>query len=150
MRWRRGEAGIEALLADGDLERVAGSEAEGAAWVAEARTTLDSARLLARRDTRNATTLAYDAARHACAGLLAHQGLRATRAGGHVTIERAVVAQFGPGFATFGVMRRRRHELQYPRHPGEPVEHDDAVEAIDAAAAIVDAVERLLPKVGLF
>ncbi len=80
------------------------------------RTAATAAGLIA-TDAYSAYILAYDATRFACVSLLAQQGMRATTSGGHYAIERAVRAQFGPGFRPFGDLRRRRNELEYPRLP---------------------------------
>ncbi len=150
VRWRRGEAEVERLLADGRLQRVTGAAADGAEWIATARQTLESAEARADADARTALTNAYDAARFACAGLLAQQGLRATQAGGHLVLQEVVTAQFGSAFAAFGVLRRRRNELEYPALPGEPVWPDEVDDGITEARRLIDAAERLLPELGLF
>ena len=73
-----------------------------------------SAAGLVTSDPYSAYVLAYDAARFACIALLAQQGLRATTSGGHYAVEQAVRAQFGDGFRPFGILQRRRNELEYP------------------------------------
>lgn len=94
--------------------------------------------------------MAYDAARQALTALLAHQGLRPTTKGGHYAVERAVRAQFGPGFRQFGALRRRRNELEYPERPGDDATQDEASEAIENAEAILTATQGLLEQLGLF
>jgi hypothetical protein len=149
-RWRNGEADVERLLAARDLDRVTGAQADGVAWVDKARRTLDTARAIAADDPESAFVLAYDAARHACTGLLAHQGLRPTTKGGHYTVEQAVRAQFGEAFKPFAALRRRRNELEYPAFPGERIESDETDQAVADAVALVDAADALLPNLGLF
>lgn len=144
MRWERGEAELDQLLADGALERVDASRSHGELWMAKARRTLHTAREIGDGDPESAYVLAYDAARHACVGLLAHQGLRTTSAGGHYAVEKAVRAQFGEGMRAFGALRRRRNELEYPAYPGESVDHDELAEALDAAVTIIGRAEALL------
>lgn len=90
-----GEAEIEALLTKDELQALTGSAANGEPWLDKARRTFESAMRLAPTDPSSAYVLAYDAARQACVGLLAHQGLRPTSRGGHYAVERAVTAQFG-------------------------------------------------------
>lgn len=97
-RWSRGEAEIEQMLADGELQRVTEAGADGSLWVARATSTLRAAQQVIDTDSNAAYTLAYDAARFACAALLAHQGLRGTTAGGHYAVQRAVIRQFGSGW----------------------------------------------------
>lgn len=148
MRWSRGEAEIDALVAAREMQRVAA--ADGAAWLDKARRTLATADGVGDGDPESAFVLAYDAARHACTGLLAHQGLRPTSAGGHYAVERAVRAQFGDAFKPFAALRRRRNELEYPAFPGECVEATEVTAAVATADALIDAVVRLLPEVGPF
>jgi hypothetical protein len=149
-RWTKGEAEVERLLADRHLERVSGAQADGTPHVERARTTLASARRLADTDAVNAFTLAYDALRLACTGLLAQQGLRSTTDGGHYAVERAVRAQFETSFADFGPLRRRRHELEYPAYGGDLPEAEEVAAAIATAERLVEACAALLPGLGLF
>lgn len=147
-RWRLGEGDVERLLAEQSLQRVTG--ADGVAWIDKARRTLETARGLVEGDPESAFVLGYDAARHACTGLLAHQGLRPTTRGGHYAVEQAARAQFGDAFAAFGALRRRRNELEYPAFPGEQVDAAEVSAALDDVGVIVEAAARLLPGVGVF
>jgi hypothetical protein len=149
-RWLRGEADIEQMLAGGELQRVHGTAADGMLWLDRAAATLVSAEELSGSDTNSAYILAYDAARQACAGLLAQQGLRATTTGGHYALQRAAIAQFGVAFDRFGMMRRRRNELEYPDFPDESVEGSEASQAIASALAMIEAARKLLDHLGLF
>jgi hypothetical protein len=103
-----------------------------------------------KRGEAEVEALAYDSARQALTGLLAHQGLRPTTKGGHYALERAVRAQFGPGFRQFGALRRRRNELEYPERPGADATTDEATEAVEHARAIINAAEGLLHRLALF
>jgi uncharacterized protein (UPF0332 family) len=149
-RWRPGEADIEQLLAHGDLQLVTGTIADGNPALARARHTLASAQRLLDTDPINAFVLAYDAVRQACTALLTHQGLRPTSSGGHVAVERAVRAQFGTPFAPYGGLRRRRNEVEYPAHPDEHVDPEEATEAITTAESLIESAEKLLPHLQLF
>jgi len=144
-RWRPGEADIEHLLTSRDLQPATGTAADGQPGLSRARDTLDSARSLLNRDPSSAFVLAYDAARQACTALLAQQGLRPT-----VAVERAVRAQFGTSFSAYGGLRRRRNEVEYPAHPDERVDHDEAAGALTEATQILDAATKLLPHLDLF
>ena len=119
MRWSNGEAAVERLLAAGHVERVQGAQADGASWLDRARRGLEAARVIAETAPDSSVVLAYDAARQACVALLAQQGLRPTTAGGHYVIEEVIRAQFGPALRSFGGLRRRRNELEYPLYPTE-------------------------------
>lgn len=147
-RWQPGEAEIERLLSAGELQRVIGGEANGEPWLERGVQTLASAAPVDYPPSM--FTLSYDAARMACTALMAQQGLRPTTKGGHYAVEQVVRAQFGSGFRSFGVLRRRRNEIEYPAGPHEDVTQDEAAQAMAVAQSIIDAVQQLLGRVGLF
>src|SRR5215469_6229957 len=149
-RWQRGEADMERLLAEGDLQSLIGAAADGAQWLSKARRTLGTATGAADTDPDSAFTLAYDAARFACTALLAQQGLRATTRGGHYAVEVAVRAQFGATFDRYGGLRRQRNDIDYPVIIAARLRPDDARSAISVAGELIDAAEQLLPHLGLF
>jgi len=149
-RWARGVADIEQMLKAGHLQHVTGAAADGTPWMAKATATLQTAESIAASDPNSAYTLAYDAARFACVGLLAQQGLRPTSAGGHYAVQHAILAQFGSTFDPFGVMRRRRNELEYPDFPDETVEPYEAGSAVDNARGIIQSAGKLLEHLGFF
>lgn len=140
--------GLDALLAAGRLERVPPDAAAGARAVAAARRHLESARQLAVDDPELAYTALYDAMRKACAALLAAHGLRATSRGGHLAVQRAVVALPGTGadgiaaLRPFDRVRRRRNEVEYLGHEAHP---DDVAADLPAAVRVVEYVARRLP-----
>jgi hypothetical protein len=116
--WPSGIQIIQALIADGDLQRVAASPEAAAFSLAAAAKHLDSARSVAATDPDGAYALLYDSARKSLAALLQAQGLRATTKGGHVAIERAIAAQFTQppprdAFRPFGRLRRNRNQIEY-------------------------------------
>jgi hypothetical protein len=149
-RWARGEAQIEQLIAAGHLEHVSGAQADGNPLLEQARKTAATAEKLTSDDAYSAYVLAYDAARFACIALLAQQGLRATTSGGHYAVERAVRAQFGDGFRPFGVLRRRRNELEYPHNPTDSADPAEATEAASTAQLLITAAAQILPQVTFF
>lgn len=149
-RWSTGAADIDALVRDGSLERVTGAQADGAVWLIRASKILDTAQGIAEGDPESAYVLVYDATRHACVAVLAHQGLRATSKGGHYAVEQAVRAQFGPGFREFGTLRRRRNELEYPAYPGETIEPDELAQAIEISGRLQSACAQLLEQLSPF
>jgi len=149
-RWSRGESKKSALIDAGDLQKLTGEAANGERLLEKAAVTLTTARSAIERDPDSAFVLAYDAARQALTGLLAHQGLRPTTKGGHYAVERAVRAQFGPGFRQFGALRRRRNELEYPERPDDDATSDEASEAVKNAQTIITAAAGLIEQLGLF
>jgi len=151
--WTTGAADVERMLtaAKPGLQRVPGAQLSVAASLARARQLLVSAGTLLDADPDTAFVLAYDAARQAGVAVLAQQGLRATQEGGHMAVERTLRAQFSPGFAEFGNLRRRRHELEYPGAAGpESTSAEEARQALVDAADIVDKAATLLPALDLF
>lgn len=149
-RWQRGEAEIEQMLADGELQVLTGAAADGGQWLSKARRTLGTATGAAETDPDSAFTLSYDAARFACTALLAQQGLRATTKGGHYATEVAVRAQFGATFDRYGALRRQRNDIEYPLVAAGSLTPDDARSAIAVAAEFAKAADQLLPHLGLF
>jgi hypothetical protein len=149
-RWSRGEADVEQLLQRGELELVAGAAADGMPQLDQAERTATTAAGLTATDAYSAYVLAYDAARFACVALLAQQGMRATTSGGHYAVERAVRAQFGPGFRPFGDLRRRRNELEYPRLPADTATEDEAMQAVEVARQLTAAARALLGQLSFF
>ena len=150
MRWSAGEAAVERLLTEGRIERVQGAQADGESWLNRARRGLEAAQVLAESAPDSSVILAYDAARQACVALLAQQGLRSTTAGGHYAIEEVIRAQFSSSLRSFGGLRRRRNELEYPVYPTEQASPAEAAETLKTAAEIIDAAGRLVPNLGFF
>jgi hypothetical protein len=149
-RWPRGEADIEELLRRSELESITGTAADGSPLLAQAARTAATAAGLVTADPYSAYVLAYDATRFACVALLAQQGIRATTSGGHYAVERAVRAQFGPGFRPFGDLRRRRNELEYPRLPADRASEDEAAEAVKVAQQLIAAARALIDQLSFF
>jgi len=150
MTWRKGSAEVEQLLSEGKLDRVSGKAADGHALLVSAERLLESAGRERQANPEAAYVLSYDAARKACAALLAQQGLRTVSTGHHVTTELVVRAQFGGPFDGFGMLRRRRTEIEYPRFPGDDVSAEEATEALEAARAILHASQALIEELPLF
>ncbi len=110
---------------------------------------LASARLIGGADRTGAYQLAYDAARKACAALLAVQGLRATTRGGHVAVQDAVRAQFNadggiPASRALPRLRRTRAAREYPDVGTPTTTTEDVEDAISAASAIAAAAQQIL------
>jgi hypothetical protein len=149
-RWPRGEAQIEQSIANQQLQRVIGGQANGAHLIEKASRTIETAGAIAEQDPDSAYVLAYDAARYPGTAILAQQGLRPTTSGGHYVVEVALRAQFGDGFRPFGAMRRRRNELEYPSGPGETTSYHEAQNAIQDAEVLLLAAQQLLPTLSIF
>jgi hypothetical protein len=155
MRWSKGQESVERLLDAGHLQRIPIDDAAVQAVLIVAKRHIKSAQTCWLSDPEGSLALAYDGARKAAGALLAHQGLRATTRGGHITVVETVTAQFPGvgGLRSLDRLRRRRNEAEYP-DPARyaAVNAEEAGEAIDAAQQAIAAVERLLeaPQLGVF
>ncbi|HMR13834.1 MAG TPA: HEPN domain-containing protein [Arachnia sp.] len=149
-RWKRGESVIERLVRAGSLDVIGKSASDGSAVLAQAGRRLRIAEAALEIDPDGAYTNAYDAARLAATALLTQQGLRPTTSGGHRAVEEALLAQFGPGFSKFSVLRRRRHELDYPGTSYSEASDDEARDAVETARLFLETAERILPELGFF
>ena len=150
MTWKRGKAEVRDLLASGHLEHVSGAAANGTALLASSARLLESAERELTINPEAAYILGYDSARKACAALLAQQGLRTRSSGHHVTTEKVVKAQFGGPFNAFGALRRRRSEIEYPRHPGDDIDTAEANEALEQVREIQLSATKLLEELTLY
>ncbi len=141
---------MRSLLESGHLENISGAAANGSALLMSSARLLESAEREATINPEAAYILGYDSARKACAALLAQQGLRTRSSGHHLTTERVVKAQFGGPFNTFGALRRRRSEIEYPRHPGEDIDTAEVSEALEQVSEIHISAVKLLGELTLY
>ena len=149
MTWSRGRDTVERLLRDGELEQVLASPELAERLMDDADRHLASASAIAASDPNGAYQRADDAARKACAALLAPQGLRATTRGGHVAVQDAVRGQFNgdgglPAFRSFSRLRRARAAREYPDVGTPTTTAEDVADARRAASEIVAAARQLL------
>lgn len=153
-RWAEGAAEIEGMVDRGELEYVEPSRAHAELLMNQAEGHLNAARPLVQVHPPSAFTLLYEGARKAMTALLAKQGLRPTRAGGHVAVQSAAEAQLGRNtrhmVRSFRTLRRRRNESEYPAASDPPVTADEARDALRDARSIVEIMRRMLPYVGPF
>ena len=149
MTWERGRAEIDRLIAAGELERVTPSPDVADRLLADAGAHVRLASLGTVDDPAGALQLAYDAARKAATSLLAVQGLRATTRGGHIAVIDAARAQFSdkggmPVFGRINLLRRRRHDSEYPSDDTPAIATDDADRALTIAREAVDAARKII------
>jgi hypothetical protein len=147
--WERGRTDVERLIREGGLERVEPSSDVAARLMTEAEAHLRLSKKGVDDDPAGALQLAYDAARKACAALLAVQGLRATTQSGHKALLDAAQCQFDDRgrFVVFGRLnrlRRRRHASEYPTADSPSVTSSDAEQALRVGNDAVDAARELL------
>ena len=154
-RWNKGSEVIERLLDARQLQRVPTDAATVEGPIESARRHVATGRTATTKDPEGAFALAYAAARKAASALLAHQGLRATTAGGHIVIVEAMNAQF-PGVAglkSIDRLRRRRNQAEYPDPSNyDPVTSAESEDALIVAGACIEAAKRLVeaPQLGVF
>ena len=148
VRWDRGRAEIDRLIADSRLTRVAASRELADHYFAQASAHLVLAAQGVDRDPAGAFGLAYDAARLSLAAVLINQGLRPRGEGAHAVLLEAVLAQTEPPkqaeFREFDWMRRLRNDTQYPDLDRPTAAADDGGQAIPAAQAILERAALLL------
>ncbi len=149
-RWSRGEPEIELLVASGALQQIVKAASDGKPLLKRAEQTLLVARAAIEIEPDVAYATAYDAARIAATALLIQQGLRPTSAGGHLAVERALIAQFGQGFREFSTMRRRRNEIEYPLQFQEQGSAAEADQAIQTAQRFLGTAATLIGELGFF
>jgi len=147
-RWHQGRAEVEALIAQGHIEKVRADRALADLMLAEAVRHLSSSRLTATSDPTGSFAMAYDACRKALAAVLENQGLRATTKGGHKAVEEAVRAQLVPPKKAeldgFGWMRILRNNTQYPSLEKPLADLDDTLLAQGFAEDIIEMAQKVL------
>jgi hypothetical protein len=154
--WPQGDAEIETMIDHGDLERVAPSSEHADLLMSHADEHLEAAKLMMDTHPTSAFPLIYDAARKALTATLAKQGLRPharSEIGAHKATQQAVQAQLGRAAGVvrpFGPMRLRRHDTEYPSLGDAPITVGETRQALDDAMGIVEAMKKLLPRLGPF
>lgn len=151
-RWAVGEAELQNLIDEGEIEEVQPSSEHAELLMRQAETHLASVPALLPADPPGAFAVLYDAARKSMGAVLARQGLRATRKNGHRATQEAIEAQLGPNASKvvrpFRSLRIRRHDAEYPGLDTPEVTGEEAEEALEDARNIVNAMKTFLPNVG--
>ena len=135
---------IEAMVAQGRIDRVLPSPNHAARLMRDAANHIESARMVATLDPNGGFQLAYDAGRKAASSILAAEGLRATSKGGHVATISAMSELGIHGFAPLDRMRRKRNRLEYPDEADAPATEADVVEAATSALDMLAAARQWL------
>lgn len=151
-RWVLGEAEVQNLIDQGELDEVEPSSEHAELLMQQAETHLVSAPALLPADPPGAYSVLYDAARKSLSAVLAKQGLRATSKNGHRATQQAIEAQLGPNASKvvrpFRNLRSRRHEAEYPALETPAVTTQEVEEALADAREMVAAMKKFLPNVG--
>jgi hypothetical protein len=148
MSWGPGSERIQQLIDTGELAQVPADSALARRMLADAARHLATAATAeSTQDLSGAYQLAYDALRKSAASLLEAQGLRSTSRGGHLAVQDAAIAQFGPtirALRSFSRIRRARNSFEYPscETPGPSTE--DVRDAIKVATEVHHAAGKIL------
>ncbi|MCL2464911.1 MAG: HEPN domain-containing protein [Micrococcales bacterium] len=150
--WNPGRATVEALLANGDLERVPVNLDGAQGLVARARRHLFSAESLAETDVELAYDALHAANRKALTAVLLAQGLRPTRQGGHISVYEAVRAQLDPPLGAVLVPYER---IRRARNVGDyvddlPATADDVHADLPECQAIVEVAAKVIGQMPMF
>jgi hypothetical protein len=152
MRWEQGRTTLDDMLSKGSLERIPPSRSQADAMIGQARRHLAAAGTIAIADPVGAYQLTYDAARKALTAVLENQGLRPTRAGGHIAVLDAVRAQLDPplggALRPFDRMRRRRNDAEYPAADRPALAADEVIVDREKVDAIIELAEKVLDQMG--
>lgn len=150
-RWETGQAEVQGLLDQGELDEVPASSVQARTLLDDAERHFHSAEAIADSDPSAAYAVMYDGARKALAAILAQQGLRATSRGGHLAVQNAVEAQFGRARAVVGPfnrIRRRRHDAEYPNLDDPTIDTDEVLKDLPKARALAEAAVKIIPQMG--
>ena len=154
MSWAPGRDTIVAMLDRRELEIVTASMDLANALLAQAEEAIDTASDAASSGRwYSAYANLWDGVRKALSSLLQAQGLRPTRAGGHVAVEQAALAQFAGSMGALlrpvPRMRSTRNDTEYP-DPDTQIEPDVVLADLDKARDIVQACGKVLPHLTVF
>jgi HEPN domain-containing protein len=148
MSWETGSERIRDLISAGELGQVPPDTRLARRMLADAGRHLATAAVAeSTGDLPGAYQLAYDALRKSAASLLEAQGLRATSRRGHIAVQDAVTAQFGPtirALRSFSRLRRARNSFEYPSTETPGPSADDVKDAIRVAREVNDAAAKIL------
>ena len=155
VRWERGRAEIDALVADGRVERVAANHEHALRTIEQARLDLSSARVLIDANPIGAFSLTYDAARKALTAILANQGLRPKGSkGGHAVLLDVVLAQLDPllgnDLREFDWMRHLRNDSACSFPERSVASKADVADALPAAARMIEIAARVIEQMPIY
>jgi HEPN domain-containing protein len=155
VRWERGRAEIDALVAAGRLERVAANHEHARHTIEQALLDLSSARVLIDTNPVGAFSLTYDAARKALTAVLANQGLRPKGSeGGHAVLLDVVLAQLDPPLGNdlreFDWMRHLRNDSAYPSPERSVASRADVADAPPAAARMIEIAAKVIDQMPVY
>ncbi len=146
--WTTGRSEIDDLIAAGEIARTSGADSTVEPLMRRAREELSSGLAVADSDYARICIVAYAAAQYAALALLAQQGLSTQKTDGEdKAIERALTAQFRGLFDSYGLLCRRRSDLD--RRAGtdalvDPGDPGESSVALHCATRLVNQAQTIL------
>ena len=153
-QWAQGRDTIVRLLRDNHLEAVPANPAHVDLLLDRAERNLATVRQIQQDNPALAYDGLYDAGRFALTAILAQQGLRPTRSGGHLAVVDAVRAQLdpplGPKIASFDRLRRTRNRNEYPVPDSQPINQHDVATGLPVADELLAIARQVIPNLPVF
>lgn len=153
-QWRQGRDAILRLLRDKHLETIQANSAHVDLLLERADRNLVTVQQIQEDNPALAYDGLYDSGRFALTAILAQQGLRPTRAGGHLAVAEAVRAQLdpplGPKIASFDRLRRTRHRNEYPVPDSAPINQHDVATGLPVAKELLAIARQVIPNLPVF
>jgi len=153
-QWAQGRDTILQLLRDKHLETIPPNPAHVALLLDRAEQNLTTVEQIQQDNPGLAYDGLYDAARFALTAILAQQGLRPTRVGGHLAVVEAVRAQLDPPLGDrirqFDRLRRTRHRNEYPVPDSPGITSHDVTTGLPIAQGLLAIARRVIPNLPVF
>lgn len=153
-QWRQGRDTILQMLRDKRLETIPAIAAHVELLLDRAEQNLATVEQIKKDNPALAYDGLYDAGRFALTAILAQQGLRPTRTGGHLAVADAVSAQLDPPLGDkirrFDRLRRTRHRNDYPTPDSPAINQHDVTTGLPVAQELLAIARRVIPNLPVF
>ncbi|MPY80886.1 MAG: helix-turn-helix domain-containing protein [Actinophytocola sp.] len=148
--WEQGQDVVSALLDEGQLELISGTDADATPFFDLAESHLEAADQLATSAPASAFRLVCEAAQLIGSGMLGRQGLRPAANSASNVASRAVTAQFGLQFSQIELLRQRALELATPTSRDNRATASDVADYAPTVRSLLDAARTLAPRMGVY
>jgi len=153
-QWGQGRGTILQLLRERHLETIPPHPTHVELLLNRAEQNLTTVQQISQDNPGLAYDGLYDAARFALTAILAQQGLRPTRVGGHLAVVEAVRAQLDPPLGDkilqFDRLRRTRHRNEYPVPDAPGITRHDVATGLPVAQGLLAVARRVIPNLPVF
>lgn len=153
-QWGQGRDTVLQLLREHRLETVPANPAHVGLLLDRATQNLSTVQMIQRDNPGLAYDGLYDAARFALTAILAQQGLRPTREGGHGAVGEAVRAQLDPplgaAISQFDRLRRTRNRNEYPTPDSPAITEHDVATGLPVAQQLLTIALQVVPNLPVF